>query len=87
MTKKQTTQPIPRPAVIATTPNFANPPFWPSGPRAMTFTEKVQMLATLAPEKVDAFHTIIDSVLREEWWATARTDDGLARLAALVEGR
>lgn len=86
MAKKQTTPLTPRTRpFIKTTANLANPPLWPHGPRTMTFTEKITMLCALAPDKIDAVHVLIDSVLREEWWATARTDDGLTRLAFLLE--
>jgi hypothetical protein len=90
MSKKKTAArqtpapPLGRP-FVKTTPNFADPPLWPHGPRAMTFTEKVHMLCALSPDKTQALHMLIDSVLRDEWWATARTDDGLNRLAFLVE--
>lgn len=70
---------------IRTSANLADPPLWPTGHAAMTFTEKVNKLATLAPAQINALHAVIDSLLREAWWATARTDDGLALLAHLVE--
>lgn len=57
-----------------------DPPFWPVG---QMFIEKVERLAVLSPQKTQALHAIVDSVLRETWWQTARTPDGLQQLLAL----
>ena len=73
----------PRP-YIKTTPNLADPPFWPKNNKAMTLGEEMHYLSVLAPEKVKAFHLLIDSILREEWWQAARTEDGLAALMRMT---
>jgi hypothetical protein len=65
-----------------------DPPFWQSG---LMFGDKIQRLCTLAPQKAQAIHVLVDLALREVWWQTARTSEGLAQLLTLTrdsdEGR
>jgi len=75
----------------APTPRFStdlhDPPFWQSG---LMFGDKIQRLCALAPQKAQAIHVLVDMALREVWWQTARTSDGLTRLLTLTrddEGR
>jgi hypothetical protein len=65
-----------------------DPPFWQSG---LMFGDKIQRLCTLSPQKAQAIHVLVDLALREVWWQTARTSEGLSQLLTLTrdsdEGR
>ena len=74
-----------RPERPARAPQFSadqhDPPFWQSG---LMFGDKINRLCALAPDKAQAIHVLVDLALRETWWQTARTSDGLATLLALT---
>jgi len=62
-------------------PPFADPPFWPAD---LGLPEQVAALERLAPEKARALQTLVETILREVYWQTARTQDGLRTLVSVL---
>jgi hypothetical protein len=60
-----------------------DPPFWPAA--ALTYGDKIQLLADLSRQKSQVIHGLVDTLLRDEWRRAARTSEGVADLLYLLQ--